>query len=200
MIQSLGNLSNKFVNVSAAVTNNTDKNVTTTHQAADMVNSIKESAEKCSGYMEKLTKAMIEINEASHDIVNITKTISSIASRTNILAINASIEAARAGEAGKGFAVVAGEVKNLAKQSSKSVSDTNALINNSIAKAELGMQIANDTAESLAKIVVGISSSNELISEISKSTETQKDAVADINSGARQMASILSSGETKYLN
>lgn len=46
-----------------------------------------------------------------------TKELEKIASRQNILALNASIEAARAGEAGVGFAVVAGQMGELSKKS-----------------------------------------------------------------------------------
>jgi methyl-accepting chemotaxis protein len=56
---------------------------------------------------------------SAQQVGQIVELISTIAQRTNLLALNASIEAARGGEAGRGFAVVASEVKELAAQTSK---------------------------------------------------------------------------------
>jgi methyl-accepting chemotaxis protein len=71
---------------------------------------------------ERFTRLVGYANSAG----TITDLIAEVATRTNLLALNASIEAARAGEAGRGFAIVASEVKALAAQTSDATKDIRA--------------------------------------------------------------------------
>ena len=64
-----------------------------------------------------------------HNTVEVVNKISSNASRSNILALNASIEAARSGENGRGFAVVADQMGELAKDSGNSATEIKATLN-----------------------------------------------------------------------
>ncbi len=97
---------------------------------------------------EKILKS-IEDGKIVESIRNMADTIASISEQTNLLALNAAIEAARAGEQGKGFAVVADEVRNLAEQSSESVT----VIQNTIEKVQQAFKDSADTGSDILKFI-----------------------------------------------
>lgn len=141
--------------------------------------------------MKAMISAMDEISESSSEIGKIIKAIEDIAFQTNILALNAAVEAARAGEAGKGFSVVADEVRNLAQKSSESAKNTTILIENSINAVKNGTIIANETAQSLESIVDKVSSSVELINQITEASASQASAVEQVNTGIEQVSAVV---------
>lgn len=69
-----------------------------------------------------------ELNKSISQMQSIVSLIQDVASKTSLLALNASIEAARAGEAGRGFAVVATNISELANQTQTATKDINELI------------------------------------------------------------------------
>jgi len=160
-------------------------------KAAHLAQTIEGNAQKGSEQMENMVRAVKEIDEASQSINKIIKVIDDIAFQTNILALNAAVEAARAGQHGKGFAVVADEVRNLAAKSAAAAKDTSSLIENSIAKAELGVRIADETAASLSEIVSGIKESGEIVGDIAKASAQQNILISQINDGINQVSHVV---------
>lgn len=173
------------------VTAHTTQNAENARRTDELARGIQKDAQTSSDQMKQMLKAMVEINGASDNIGKIIKVIEDIAFQTNILALNAAVEAARAGEHGKGFAVVAEEVRNLAGQSAKAANETSQLIESSMQKVDDGTKIADDTAESLYKIVSGIGQASELIDAIATATNEQAAALEQINQGVMQISDVV---------
>lgn len=169
----------------------TKENAVNANQAKDLSLQVKESAEEGSKHMTQMLESMSEINESSANISKIIKVIDEIAFQTNILALNAAVEAARAGQHGKGFAVVAEEVRNLAARSANAAKETTSLIEGSIKKAEIGTDIANNTAKALYEIVDGVSKATVLVSEIAASSNEQATGISQINLAIDQVSQVV---------
>lgn len=157
---------------SAQISTVAHKNTGNSSAAAGMVTASQEKFSEANQMLEDMVAAMREINVQSDKISNIIKVIDGIAFQTNILALNAAVEAARAGEAGLGFAVVAGEVRNLAQRCAQAAKDTEALIGDSIAKADRGTKKVD--------LVTGA------IRHISEETRKVKSLVDDVNLGSQE--------------
>lgn len=133
------------------------------------------------------TRKVKRLAESSQEISKIVGLISQIASRTNLLALNASIEAARAGESGRGFAIVADEVRQLADRASKSskeieqivlqiqgeTSSVMAAMEEGTQQVIEGTQRAEQAKRSLEDIIQVSSQINQLVSSITQATGEQ---------------------------
>lgn len=172
------------------ITNEISNNSTDATSISKEVASVAENIVEGNKKMQDVVNAMDAISSSSQEISKIIDTINEIADETNLLSLNASIEAARAGEAGKGFAVVAGEVSKLAGQTVEAAQDTAELINASLKNVEIGISIANDTAEKLSSMVDQVQGIAVKVKSIAEASNTQADSVKEMSSNISEISSV----------
>ncbi len=145
---------------------------------------------------QSMEKDMTELNSILENMKTIVTGMSEIASKTNLLALNASIEAARAGEAGKGFAVVAEEVRKLSESTSKQLEKMEEFVNNIGTCSTNSSKSVKDTIGSIGELgeyTQAISSSSSKVREAIdieiKSIELLAASMQEINASSEEINS-----------
>lgn len=98
-----------------------DKSRTVVEKGISAIDVLENKAGETARVTGRVIDKIEALAEETKAITDIIKTIREIASRTNLLSLNARIEASRVGSAGSGFAVVAEEVRKLSEESMRSV-------------------------------------------------------------------------------
>lgn len=120
--------------------------------------------------------SVLQINEQVADfqakaakINEIIDIVKKVASKSGLLALNASIEAARAGEAGKGFAVVANQVKELSANTTQSAENAMVYVHELLEGISNLVESINSTAASLTAGSANIHHSLESLEHMNES-------------------------------
>lgn len=166
------------------------RNAQNSKKADTMMLSEREELLQSNENLHSLVEAMKVIEVNSTEISSISKLMQDIASKTNLLSMNASVEAARAGDAGKGFAVVASEIRNLAVKCNEAAVSTSDLIDKTRKNVQEGMLSLEVTVSSIQSVSEENEDTSRLLSDISQATSQQAEAITQISAALEQISDI----------
>ncbi|MDR2433208.1 MAG: methyl-accepting chemotaxis protein, partial [Treponema sp.] len=156
------------------------------------------------GIIQKESGARVQdIVEQSRSLQEANKIIATIASQTNLLAMNAAIEAAHAGDAGRGFSVVADEIRKLAEDSSresqkisvelKQIAETiNGIVKGSAASEQAFSQVTErigETERLVYEVDNAVKEQEEGAAQVLDALKVMNDTSASVKTGSQEINS-----------
>ena len=156
-------------------------------RASKTFTELKGASETGRNTMEGVIESVKETAQHSQQLLEANELIETIASQTNLLAMNAAIEAAHAGDAGKGFSVVADEIRKLAEdtsEQSKKIAEMLRVVVSNIGNVVDQSTDANTVFEDISGQIGNV---NDLMSEISMSMNEQAEGSQQVLESLRTM-------------
>jgi len=190
-ISEMGEVAGKVADYAEAIHGNAGRTRDNARDGMQKIVAYVEQMQEVNRSMREMESVFASFGENTKGMTAALESISSIASQTNLLSLNASIEAARAGEAGKGFAVVATEIRNLADDSqaaaahigkmieavSTQADQMTARLRESLDQLEKGNQMTGEAKESFETITAGTDEVNNSVEDIIKDVEVLSDRI-----------------------
>lgn len=112
------------------------------------------------------SEKMTALQQKSKKIQVIADVINEIATRTNLVALNAAVEAARAGESGRGFTVVAQEVRHLAQRTKEATIEIATMLREINDEADLSARSMHTLAEQVTAATTPVEQAVQLMDQI----------------------------------
>ena len=142
------------------------------------------NAAKGEAMKKTLQENVDEMGNQSKMLKDANTAIASIASQTNLLAMNAAIEAAHAGDAGRGFAVVADEIRKLSETSSQQSKTIGQQLKGIQSTIGTIVGVARGVGDAFNMLNSGIAETDVLVRQI-------KAAMSEQQEGSRQISDAL---------
>ncbi|GFN31337.1 methyl-accepting chemotaxis protein [Paenibacillus xylaniclasticus] len=155
---------------------------------AEAANAVLQSMGDMHANVQQTTSIVLSLGNRSQQIDSITNIITDIATRTNLLALNASIEASRVGEHGRGFAVVAQEIRTLAEQSRQSAQQIGELIQEVVRETGQAVASMSTVADQTQQGLLKTEKLNDLFLEIGTHAVTVDEQAVQAAATTSQLA------------
>ena len=138
--------------------------------------------------MDEIERSVATMKQHSVTIQEIVHLIATVARQTDLLALNAGIESARSGEQGRGFSVVASEIRSLADQTRRSLSNIFDTINDIQEDTVSANTIVVQGKKELAQTINAVEQAGQAFAMILESAKDVASQMQEISSASEQLS------------